>query len=209
MRTVSDYLGELSSVYLDVLKDRLYADAPKSISRRSAQTVLAEILGTLVRALAPVLSFTCDEVWSFMPEALRDEQSVLLSDWPTVDVPRDEAAAIRDAYTVVLTAREMVTKALEDARNAKSIGKSQEARIVLRAPSGALETLESRAPGELAELLIVSDVELVPGAEYGVEIHPATGDKCPRCWNFRTLGVDSAHPDVCGRCAEVISGSVS
>ncbi len=205
LRAVSDYLGELSSVYLDVLKDRLYADAPKSVSRRSAQTVLAAILGTLVRMLAPVLSFTCDEVWSFMPETLRDEPSVLLSDWPTVDVPTAEADAIRSAYAVVLSAREVVTKALEDARNAKTIGKSQEARIVLSAPAEAFEVLVTRAPGELAELFIVSSVELVSASDYGVEIHSATGEKCPRCWNFRTLSVDAAHPEVCERCAEVLS----
>ncbi|PKQ16039.1 MAG: isoleucine--tRNA ligase [Actinobacteria bacterium HGW-Actinobacteria-7] len=205
MRTISDYLGELSSVYLDVLKDRLYADAPKSVSRRGAQTVLAAILGTLVRMLAPVLSFTCDEVWGFMPVALRDEQSVLLADWPTVDVPAQEGDALRVSYTEVLLAREAVTKALEDARNAKEIGKSQEARVVLKMPAAAYEILIHRSARDLAELFIVSEVELIRSDTLEVSILPAAGDKCPRCWNFRPLGIDGNHPDVCERCASVLT----
>ena len=84
-RTIYDYVGDLSGVYLDVLKDRLYADAPDSVSRRSAQTVLSAILGVLVRVLAPILSFTAEETWQYMPEALRDAESVHLSDWPVLD----------------------------------------------------------------------------------------------------------------------------
>ena len=98
-RTLFDYVGDLSAVYLDVLKDRLYADAPDSVSRRSAQLVLARILGVLVRVLAPVLSFTCEEVWDYMPESLRDEPSVHLSDWPSVEAPcgsRGAGGRIRD-----------------------------------------------------------------------------------------------------------------
>lgn len=204
MRSFSDYLGELSSVYLDVLKDRLYADAADSLSRRSAQTVLASILGTLVRALAPVLSFTAEEVWSFMPSSMRDEESVLLADWPVVEVPAVQGAELRASYAEVLVAREFVTKALEDARNAKTIGKSQEARVVLSAPAEAYAVLSAHPPTELAELFIVSDVELAPADGYGVEILAAAGEKCPRCWNYRTLGADSAHPEVCERCAGVL-----
>ena len=105
-RTLFDYVGDLSAVYLDVLKDRLYADAPDSVSRRSAQTVLARILGVLVRVLAPILSFTCEEVWDFMPETLRDAESVQLSDWPTVEMPHDADAAAPPTYAIVLETRE-------------------------------------------------------------------------------------------------------
>ena len=116
-RAAYDYVGELSADYLDVLKDRLYADAPSSVSRRSAQTVLSAILGVLVRVLAPVLSFTCEEVWQFMPEALRYARSVHLSDWPTVSVPTQEAASLSEAYSAVLDVREILTRKQRAAGN--------------------------------------------------------------------------------------------
>lgn len=203
-RTLYEYVGELSGVYLDVLKDRLYAEAPKSVSRRSAQTVLAEILRVLVRILAPILSFTAEEVWHFMPEALRDERSVHLSDWPQVDVPAEEASALREAYSVVLDVRDVVTKALEEARTAGDLGKSQEASVLVTAPPQVMAVLEGRGLAALAELFIVGSVRLAEADELAVEVHRATGDKCPRCWNTRQLGVDPAWPEVCERCAGVL-----
>jgi isoleucyl-tRNA synthetase len=203
-RQIYDYVGDLSSIYLDVLKDRLYADAPKSVSRRSAQTVLASILGVLVRVLAPVLSFTCEETWQFMPEALRDAKSVHLSDWPTLSVPAQDAEKLRAEYATVLEVREAVTKSLEDARGAKVIGKSQEAEVRLFVPAEMMAALESRGLVALAELFIVAAVRVSAGDELAVEIHPAVGEKCPRCWNLRELGVDASHPEVCGRCASVL-----
>ncbi len=203
-RTIYEYVGELSGVYLDVLKDRLYADAAASLSRRSAQTVLSAILGVLVRVLAPILSFTCEEVWQFMPDSLRDAKSVHLSDWPSVSVPSEEAAQLRTAYASVLEVREVVTKALEEARNAKVIGKSQEAEVHVDAPVGTHQILEARGATALAELFIVARVHLRIADEIGVQVHPAPGEKCPRCWNVRTLGVDERHPEVCERCAGVL-----
>jgi isoleucyl-tRNA synthetase len=204
-RALYDYVGDLSSVYLDVLKDRLYADGATSASRRSAQTVLAEVLGVLVRILAPILTFTCEETWSFMPDGLRDAESVQLTDWPVVDVPADEAAELLAAYATVLEAREVVTKALEEARGAKTIGKSQEAAVALTAPASAMAALEARGPAALAELFIVATVSLRAGEEFSAVIGVADGEKCPRCWNIRELGNDAAHADVCARCAEVLS----
>ena len=206
-RSIYDYVGELSAVYLDVLKDRLYADGAASLSRRSAQTVLAEILGVLVRVLAPILTFTCEEVWHFMPEGLRDAESVQLTDWPSVDAPAEEAAALRDAYATALEAREVVTKVLEDARGAKVIGKSQEAAVVLTVPAEAIAALDARGTTSLAELFIVADVSLRPGKGFSAEVGVASGEKCPRCWNIRALGVDSSHPDVCERCGAVLSAA--
>ncbi|NTU71746.1 MAG: isoleucine--tRNA ligase [Coriobacteriia bacterium] len=203
-RTIYDYVGDLSSVYLDVLKDRLYADGATSASRRSAQTVLTEILGVLVRVLAPVLTFTCEEVWQFMPAGLRDADSVQLTDWPTVAVSSD-AAALLSGYATVLEAREVVTKALEDARNEKVIGKSQEAAVVLTAPAQDKAVLEARGAGALAELFIVADVRVVEGDELAASIEVASGEKCPRCWNIRELGADARFPEVCARCADVLS----
>jgi len=206
-RTLYDYVGDLSAVYLDVLKDRLYADAPDWVSRRSAQTVLARILGVLVRMLAPVLSFTSEEVWSFMPEGLRDAESVHLSPWPVVDVPEQEASDLTRDYAGILEVRDVVTKALEEARNAKAIGKSQEAAVTVTAPSSTIELLERRGAEALATLFIVAAVSLVRGADdaaVDVTIGAASGQKCPRCWNHRALGVDPTRPEVCERCARAL-----
>ena len=203
-RAVYDYVGDLSSVYLDVLKDRLYADAPSSAARRSAQTVLTEILGVLVRILAPILTFTAEEVWDFMPAALRDADSVQLSGWAKVDVPTEASAVLRSEYAVVLEVREAVTKALEEARGAKTIGKSQEAAVAITAPAEMIAVLEARGKQAMAELFIVAAVSLAEGSELAVKVAPAEGEKCPRCWNLRDLGTDASHPEVCARCARVL-----
>ncbi|MBI5231806.1 MAG: class I tRNA ligase family protein, partial [Coriobacteriales bacterium] len=204
-RAIYDYATELSSVYLDVTKDRLYSDAPTSITRRSAQTVQAAILGVLVRLLAPVLSFTTEEVWSYVPEGIRDADSVQLTDWPVLE-PHAEAGELRAAYAVVLEVREAITKALEDARNEKVIGKSQEAAVTIIAPAETIAVLRARGDEGLQELFIVADVMLSEGPELAVSITQAEGEKCPRCWNIRALGTDERHPDVCARCADVLSG---
>ena len=158
-----------------------------------------------MRILAPILTFTCEEVWHFMPATMRDAESVQLTGWPVVQAPAEEAAQLRAAYAVVLEAREVVTKALEEARNAKVIGKSQEAAISMTAPVSAMAALEARGAGSLAELFIVAKVDVVPGSEFSARVSVAEGEKCPRCWNIRALGRDSSHPDVCERCASVLS----
>jgi isoleucyl-tRNA synthetase len=191
---------ELSSFYLDVLKDRLYADAADSRGRRSAQTVLAEVLLALVRLMAPVLSFTTEEVWQFMPASLHGGiDSVHLGGWPTVEVPA-EAEALREAYTVVLEVREAVTKALEDARNGGVLGKSQEAVLDITLPADKHAVLEARGAEALAEMFIVSAVKLSIGPDVQVQVGRADGEKCPRCWNWRDLG-DSG---LCARCEDVV-----
>jgi len=195
---------ELSSFYLDVLKDRLYADGASSLERRSAQTVLAQILLALVRLTAPVLSFTTEEVWQFMPAAIRGEAvSVHLAGWPKVEVPAEEAARLREAYAVVLAVREGVTKAIEEARTAGAVGKSQEALLSIAVSASSLAVLEARGRASLAEMFIVSAVELHAGVadEVSVEVTRADGEKCPRCWNWRELGSDG----LCPRCSAVVA----
>jgi isoleucyl-tRNA synthetase len=194
---------ELSSFYLDVIKDRLYADAADSVERRSAQTVLAHVLTALVRLMAPVLSFTTEEVWQFMPAALRgDAVSVQLAGWPSVEVPSGEAARLRETYGVVLQVREVTTKALEDARTAGQVGKSQEARLVVSGPADVREVLAARGDAALAETFIVSEVVVADdAAEVSVAVDRASGEKCPRCWNWRDLGDDG----LCDRCSAVIA----
>ncbi|MDR2714850.1 MAG: isoleucine--tRNA ligase [Coriobacteriales bacterium] len=213
---IYDYLvTDLSAIYLDVLKDRLYSDEAKSVQRRAAQTVLVNILEALVRLLAPILTFTCDEVWEFYPQGLRTEehaQAVVLSGWPA---PEDFAPALspekievieRD-FESILAVREVATKALEAARNDKVIGKSQEAALHITLDSEAHAVLSAQAAGVLEELFIVAAVELKVGeenCEIAVEVSQASGEKCPRCWNIRELGANAAFPELCERCAAVL-----
>ncbi|MCL1890568.1 MAG: isoleucine--tRNA ligase [Coriobacteriia bacterium] len=213
---IYDYLvTDLSAIYLDVLKDRLYSDEAKSVQRRAAQTVLVNILEALVRLLAPILTFTCDEVWEFYPQGLRTEehaQAVVLSGWPA---PEDFAPALspekievieRD-FESILAVREVATKALEAARNDKVIGKSQEAALHITLDSDAHAVLSAQAAGVLEELFIVAAVELKVGeenCEIAVEVSQASGEKCPRCWNIRELGANAAFPELCERCAAVL-----
>ncbi|GAB4273731.1 MAG: isoleucine--tRNA ligase [Coriobacteriia bacterium] len=207
-RALYDYcVTDLSAFYLDVLKDRLYSDARDSVSRRSAQTVLAAIVKALAQMLAPILVFTCEEVWQAVPERLRGAGSVHLSGWPKLEVPVDEAKALRRDYALVAEVREAVTKALEDARAEGLIRKSQEASLTLHAPSNTIEALRARGEEALAEMFIVSSVTLAEtdGGEVVVEVSLADGEKCARCWNYRPLGVDASRPDVCARCAEVLA----
>ena len=140
-----------------------------------------------------------------MPAALRDADSVQLTGWASVDVPAEEAAVLRADYATVLVVREAVTKALEDARAAKTIGKSQEAVVAVTAPADVITVLEARGVAALSELFIVAAVTLDVGAETSVTVATAGGEKCPRCWNLRELGTDPAHPAVCSRCAAVLS----
>lgn len=208
IREISDYFGDMSSTYLDALKDRLYAEAPSSPARRSAQTVLAEVLMTFVRVLAPVLSFTCEEVWDFLPAEFKDAESVFLTDWPAIELPQEQAAELRTRYAVVREVREAVTKALETARDAGVVNKSQEASVTISTTAHVAATLRLFPAGALEEYYIVGAVVVLDPdgiEETVVEVAHADGEKCPRCWNFRELGVDSRYPDVCGRCAEALA----
>ncbi|WP_139653093.1 isoleucine--tRNA ligase [Raoultibacter phocaeensis] len=213
-RAVYEYIvGDLSAVYMDALKDRLYSEASDSLLRRGAQTVLANILEVLVRILAPILSFTTDEVWEAYPEGLRYEgghpKSVQLAGWPEDSdflpvVPEGGSESISEAFGVVLGVREVVMKALEEARGAKEINKSQEAAIEITAPRSVLDYTERFAPEVFEELFIVSQVAFSEGDELSVRIGHASGEKCPRCWNYRELGGNPNHPDVCERCADAL-----
>jgi isoleucyl-tRNA synthetase len=200
--------SDLSSFYLDVLKDRLYCDAAAGKRRRSAQTVLHKIAGDLCLLLAPVLPFTTDEAWPFVPG--RKEPSVHLALFPARETA-DEALLSR--WAGLLDVRAEVTKALEDARASKQLAASLEAAVVLRGPAGALEPLRAHEaksqvfPGNLANLFIVSDVRLEEAAApFSVSVQRAAGAKCERCWTWsKGVGAQAVHPGVCERCAEVLS----
>jgi isoleucyl-tRNA synthetase len=213
-----DYIvTDLSAVYLDALKDRLYSDAAKSQRRRSAQTVLAHVLESLVRLLAPILCFTADEAWDAYPVGMRDADmppAVALAGWPSIadfaGAPAPEAlAAAEAAFAEAIALRDHVTRELEQARAAKLIQKSQEAHVLACLPPSSFASLSAFDTSALAELLIVSSVDLAEDAALqapAVSVSKAAGEKCPRCWNVTELGSDPRFPEVCGRCAEVLAG---
>ena len=213
-RLIYDYVvGDLSAVYLDALKDRLYSDAPDARSRRSAQTVLANVLEVLVRLLTPIISFTTEEVWQNYPKGLAESQdhpiSVQLAGWPERGnfvplIPEHEAERIEKRFEVVLAFRDEVTKALEEKRVEKTINKSQEAVVRATVPQAEYDVLTDFSEGFFEELLIVSKVAFERGDELTVEISVSDLDKCPRCWNFRVLGGNPHHPDVCERCGDAL-----
>ena len=198
---------DLSSFYLDVLKDRLYCDAAAGPRRRSSQTVLHRILEDLARLMAPVLPFTADEVWPLVPGPRAE--SVHAAFFPAEEGPDDLVLA---RWSALLDVRAAVTKALEEARAAKRIASSLEARVQLKAPPAALAPLRAHEetstvfPGNLANLFIVSAVDLVEGeGPLTVTVERAAGGKCERCWTYSpNVGRLAAHPGVCERCAAVL-----
>ena len=198
---------DLSAFYLDVLKDRLYTSAPASPLRRSAQTAMHEVLTSLVRLMAPVLSFTAEEVWRHIPMADR-LASVHLAEFPAV---RPELAddALAQTWERLLAVRDELLRHLEAARKDKTIGSAQEAAVTLAAAGPEAEFLEAHRE-TLETICIVSRLTVTrrDGATaLGVDVKRALGAKCPRCWNYREdIGRAADHPDLCGRCAEALRG---
>lgn len=212
-RLIYDYIvGDLSAVYLDAVKDRLYSLAPSDHARRSAQTVLLNVLEVLVRILSPIISFTTEEVWQCYPEKLaadNHEESVQLAGWPektdfVPSIPEGAEASLEADFQEILALRDVVTKALEEKRSAKEINKSQEAFVSVIAPSASVEVLSAKPSSFYEELLIISGIEFSAGDDWAVEITKSTKEKCPRCWNFRTLGTVEAYPHVCEKCAAAL-----
>jgi isoleucyl-tRNA synthetase len=220
---------DLSSFYFDVLKDRLYTSASKSRIRRSAQTAIWYIGEALTRLLAPIMSFTTEEVWSYLPKSADRPESIHLAVFPSDDEMvgrrgiarqalsrdvRDPDHPVADTFDIRLewemlrSVREDVLKKLEEARNNKLIGTGLEARVSITA-SGAKYTALSRHVDQLRYLFIVSAVT-VNEADNGtgnvhVEVKKADGAKCERCWNYSThVGEDKTYPTVCERCSAVL-----
>jgi isoleucyl-tRNA synthetase len=190
---------ELSALYFDIIKDRLYTAGAKSLARRSAQTALYEIVSSLARLTAPILVFTSDEIWEHMPRAKDISASVHLTEFPvwTEELVDD---ALRARYSKLVEVRGVVLKALEDARNAKLIGSGLEASVTITADAGTQAFLKSFGES-LPFLFIVSQVALQPGETLSVSVSRAEGEKCERCWNYATdVGQDERYPGACGRC---------
>ncbi|HET8725659.1 MAG TPA: isoleucine--tRNA ligase, partial [Anaeromyxobacteraceae bacterium] len=190
----------LSSIYFDVVKDRLYTARKDGKARRSAQTVLHVVAQDLLRMLAPVISFTAHEAWKFLPG--RPTASVFEAGLPRRTAPAD-AAALVERYDRLLAVRQEVLKALEAARRDKLIGSGLEAQVTVTAEGEALARLRE-AEAELPTLFIVSKVRLAEGPA-GVRVERAPGEKCERCWVFaEDRGTDPAHPTLCGKCATAL-----
>ncbi len=197
---------DLSSLYFDVLKDRLYTSAAKSHARRSAQTALHRLLYALVRLVAPVLSFTAEEVWTYLGHA----GSVHLELFPepaALTEGLSEAHRKRaENWDRLIKVREDVLKSLEEARKEKFIGAPLEARVRLTA-NGNLYPLLQQYASELPALFIVSQVALEekPGQSVSVKVERAEGAKCERCWKYTTdVGSESGFPTVCAACADAV-----
>ena len=194
---------DLSSLYLDILKDRLYASAAASVERRSAQTALYEILSSLIRMLAPIIAHTAEEVWQQLPGD--KAESVFLAKFPKVD-PELMDVELAEKWAMILEVRDKVLLALEDARQKGTIKKPLESRVKLSVPSDTYELLR-KYEKELPSIFIVSQVELVNCGEGEVqtEILQPLGAKCDRCWLIlESVGNHSDHPTLCDRCYEAI-----
>ncbi|MBN2168585.1 MAG: isoleucine--tRNA ligase, partial [Actinobacteria bacterium] len=204
---------DLSSFYLDIMKDRLYTFGADSRERRSTQTAMYLILTNLMSLIAPVLCHTAEEAMLSLPEAQRPKKSIHLVDWPKPDEDLIDSA-LEEKWSTLLALREDIYKRIEEERKKGSIGTSLEADVKIYADGGALELLKDMI-GELPMLFIVSKVEVKGLSEYQetrntdsdveVEVLRAGGEKCNRCWNYsETVGELADYPDVCVRCAGVL-----
>jgi isoleucyl-tRNA synthetase len=202
---VSQFIAvELSSIYHDAVKDRLYTDAADSPRRLSTQTALRHLVRGLCAMLSPILVFTADEAWEFIPGS--GSASVHLSTW----APRPVALSEREAQTWnrLFEIRPVALACLEKERQVKNIGKALDAKIMFRGPAQVLGDLTDEEKESLRELLNVSQLILtgkLEGEELTVEAVKADGQKCERCWHWETdIGRNPEHPTICGRCVEAV-----
>jgi isoleucyl-tRNA synthetase len=196
---------QMSSIYMDVLKDRMYCDATDSLSRRSAQTAMYHVLGALVRLLAPVLVHTMEEAWAAMPHKPEDCASVHLAHMPTVD-PSVDYAGQEAKWQKLMSLRDEVLRALEGLRRDKNIASNLGASVTMHCTDADAATLKEFGLDSFAALCIVSEVKLEEGAaQTTVTTAKSSHSKCQRCWNYwPSVGADSRYPDLCERCASVV-----
>ncbi|MFE8101597.1 isoleucine--tRNA ligase [Brenneria goodwinii] len=208
---------EMGSFYLDIIKDRQYTAKSDSIARRSCQTALYHISEALVRWMAPILSFTADEIWGYLPG--ERAQYVFTEEWYDGLFGLDTADVMNDAFWAdILKVRSEVNKVIEQARNDKRIGGSLEASVTLYADAGLADKL-NQLHQELHFALLTSkakvesyenapaDAQSTELAGLKIALSKAEGHKCPRCWHYESdIGTDTDHPDICGRCATNVGG---
>jgi isoleucyl-tRNA synthetase len=207
--TITQFVsGDLSALYIDITKDRLYCDAANSPRRRAAQAAIREVTETLVKLLAPILAYTADETWEFLGHT----DSVHLQPFPDVRCSRfsvSESASSSDSATAavedLLKARAVIQQAIEAARQAKQIGSNLEATVKLTLPEvGFGHTIFADVPA-LQEFFILSDLHLTRGPALAATVEVCTNPKCERCWRLLPdVGTHAAHLTLCGRCVEAV-----
>jgi isoleucyl-tRNA synthetase len=195
---------DLGGFYLDVLKDRLYTAASKSVARRSAQTALVRIRDALLLLMAPVLSFTAEEAWRIVRP---DEASIFCRTWVDA-LPRfADDEALRAKWSRILGVRAAVLKELEALRQEGKIGSSLQAEVAIGAPEPDYEALASLGD-DLRFVMITSSATVARAETLAIEVKPSAHAKCERCWHYRPeVGKDPAHPSVCGRCLSNLYGA--
>jgi isoleucyl-tRNA synthetase len=191
---------DLGGFYLDVLKDRLYTSAPKSLARRSAQTALWQITHAMLRWMAPFLSFTAEEAWKIFG----DSETIFLEKF--CDLPAGDAALLAK-WARIREIRDLVNKDIEAVRTTGQVGSSLQAEVTLSAEPEDLALLQSLGD-DLKFVLITSAAQAVAGAALQSTVAPSAHDKCERCWHYREdVGVNPAHPTLCGRCDSNLHGA--
>jgi isoleucyl-tRNA synthetase len=196
---------DLSAVYFDILKDRLYTAGKSSPERRSSQTALWLIADALLRSLAPILSFTAEECWASMPKHSKKAESVFLSAFPLErELEGWKDAALDETFAGIWRLRDVVLKALEDARQAKTIGHPREAKVTLTVDEAGRKALSATSE-EPSRVFLVSELELKDGREISAVVSRASGEKCARCWTYsKAVGKDKKHPLLCDRCVSAV-----
>jgi len=206
---------DLSAFYLDVLKDRLYTSPPNSQLRRGSQTVMYYVLDAMVRLMAPIFSFTADELWNYIPDYKDKEENIHLAKFPELNkswINED----IENKWDNFLSIREEVTKAIEQARTGKIVGHSLDAEVIISAKSELFDQLKEFSQ-DLRQLFIVSNVKLVQDdlsdvyeselfEDLKIKVSKASGKKCERCWVYDySVGQSSKYPGVCERCSDALN----
>ncbi len=200
---------DMSNFYLDIIKDRLYTSKKDSLARRSAQTAMYIILNTLVKMIAPIICYTAEEIWKYMPHTKKEQvESVMLTILPEVN-EKYENKQLEEKWNHILELKELVSKELELARSNKTIGHSLNAKVTLFANEKEYDFLKENQE-LLKTVLIVSDLEVQPNArkdetKIGVKVEVAEGKKCERCWKYSvTVGENKNHPTLCHDCSEAL-----
>jgi len=191
---------DLGGFYLDVLKDRLYTTAPKSLARRSAQTALHTILQAMLRWMAPFLSFTAEEAWKIVGNS----PSIFFETYSKLPAPD---AASSSKWERLLDIRAAANKEIEALREQGKVGSSLQATLHITAPADDVALMQS-LKDDLKFVFITSSVTVQPGDALAISVKPSTATKCERCWHYRDdVGSDPAHPTICGRCSSNLYGS--
>ena len=195
---------DMSNFYLDIIKDRLYTRKKDSIDRRAAQTVMYEILSSLVRIIAPMTSFTAEEIWKYMPHKENENtESIMLDYWPKAK-EEYENKELEEKWNKIIKVKDEAAKALEIARADKVIGHSLNAKVIINADNDNYGFLKGKEE-LLQDVFIVSGVEVKEAKDFSIQVKIADGEKCERCWMYSTtVGKDKENPTICHKCSEAL-----